>query len=172
MKRNKGRGQRVPSFYSLKRMHKKVTELLEKALENNPSLFLIDMDITPANQIRIIIDGDKGVTVKDCIAVSRAIEHNLDREENDFSLEVSSAGIAQPLFLARQYKKNIGRKLCVKTKEGKKIEGTLVNASEKECELHWKTREPKPVGKGKITVEKQAVVPYSEIEEATVKITF
>ncbi len=172
MKRNKGRGQRVPSFYSQKPMREKVTELLEKALENNPTLFLIDMNVTPSNQIRIIIDGDKGVTVKDCVEVSRAIEHNLDREEGDFSLEVSSAGITQPLFLARQYKKNIGRKLCVKTKEGIKIEGTLVNATEKDCELHWKIREPKPVGKGKITVKKQAVVPYSEIEEATVKITF
>ncbi len=150
----------------------KVNTLLEKVLTDNPSLFLIEMTISPANQIRIIIDGDQGVTVKDCIAVSRAIEHNLDREEEDFSLEVSSAGISQPLLMARQYKKNIGRKLLVKTRAGDKIEGTLARVSETDCELHWKVREPKPIGKGKITVEKQAVIPYSEIEEATVKIKF
>ncbi len=153
-------------------MQKKVSELLAKALENNPSLFLIEMSISMTNQIRITLDGDQGVSVEDCMAVSRAIEHNLDREQEDFSLEVSSAGITQPLTIVRQYKKNIGRKLLVKTKGGEKIEGTLVRASEDECELHWKAREPKPIGKGKVTVEKQAVVPYSSIEEATVKITF
>jgi ribosome maturation factor RimP len=153
-------------------MREKVEKLLAQALEENPSLFLIDMSISTANQIRIIIDGDTGVSVEDCMAVSRAIEHNLDREEEDFSLEVSSAGISQPLTLPRQYKKNIGRKLAIKTKEGEKLEGTLVRATDSNCELHWKAREPKPVGKGKITVEKQVVVPFSDIEEATVKITF
>ena len=61
-------------------MREKVLQLLEKALEDNNSLFLIDFAVTEANQIRITIDGDNGVTVEDCIAVSRAIEHNLDRE--------------------------------------------------------------------------------------------
>ena len=78
-------------------MREKVAELLENALEENKSLFLIDLNISEDNQIRVILDGDKGVTVEDCIAVSRAIEHNLDREEYDFSLEVMSAGVSEPL---------------------------------------------------------------------------
>ena len=86
-------------------MREKVTELLKNVLEENKSLFLIDLSISEDNQIRVIIDGDKGVTVEECIAVSRAIEHNLDREANDFSLEVMSAGVSEPLTLPRQYKK-------------------------------------------------------------------
>jgi len=68
-----------------------VRELLEEGLEKRPDLFLIDFEILEGNKIRIIIDGDKGVLVEDCMYVSRAIEHNLDREEQDFSLEISSA---------------------------------------------------------------------------------
>ena len=153
-------------------MREKVLQLLDKALEDNPSLFLIDFTITDANQIRITIDGDTGVSVNDCIQISRAIEHNLDREEEDFSLEVMSAGVSQPLQVARQYKKNIGRKLQVKTEEGESIEGELTQATDNEVTLNWKTREPKPVGKGKHTVIKEAVVPYNNIVEAKVMITF
>ena len=65
-------------------MKKIVAELLEKALEENESLFLIDFSVSENNQIRVIIDGDKGVTVNDCIDISRAIEHNIDRDETDF----------------------------------------------------------------------------------------
>ncbi|WP_461305385.1 ribosome assembly cofactor RimP [Aureisphaera sp.] len=152
-------------------MQEKVKELLGKALEENPSLFLIDLEIRPGNQIRVIIDGDQGVKVEDCIAVSRAIEHNLDRDEEDFSLEVLSAGVSEPLSEVRQYRKNVGRKLKVKT-GGETIEGELVNAGEENITLQWKAREPKPVGKGKVTVQKEAIVPYENIVEAKVMITF
>ncbi|QNJ97800.1 Ribosome maturation factor RimP [Constantimarinum furrinae] len=146
--------------------------LLEQALEKNSSLFLIDLEITDNNQIRVILDGDNGVTVEDCIAVSREIEHNLDREENDFSLEVMSAGVSEPLSFPRQYKKNLGRKLKVKTRKGEQIEGEVTEATDDKVTLIWKTREPKPIGKGKVTVQKEAVLDYSDIVEAKVMITF
>ena len=153
-------------------MREKVAKLLENALEENKSLFLIDLNISEDNQIRVILDGDKGVTVEDCIAVSRAIEHNLDREEYDFSLEVMSAGVSEPLTLPRQYKKNIGRNLKIKTKNGEKLEGELTAATEDSFTLTWSAREPKPVGKGKVTVQKEATLPYKDIMEAKVMITF
>ena len=153
-------------------MQEKVLPLLEQALADNPSLFLIDVSISENNQIRVIIDGDNGVTVEDCIAVSRAIEHNLDRETEDFSLEVMSAGVSEPLTLPRQYKKNVGRKLKVKTEAGETIEGELTQSDDDTVTLQWKAREPKPVGKGKVTVQKEAVLPYKEIVEAKVMITF
>lgn len=153
-------------------MREKVAELLENALEENKSLFLIDLNISEDNQIRVILDGDKGVTVEDCIAVSRAIEHNLDREQYDFSLEVMSSGVSEPLTLPRQFKKNIGRTLKVKTKNDEKIEGELISANDENCTLTWSAREPKPVGKGKVTVQKEATVPYKDIMEAKVMITF
>ena len=153
-------------------MREKVAQLLETALAENQSLFLIDLNITEDNQIRVILDGDKGVTVEDCIAVSRQIEHNLDREEYDFSLEVMSSGVSEPLTLPRQYKKNLGRTLKIKTKNEEKIEGELIAANEESCTLKWSVREPKPVGKGKITVQKEATLPYEDIMEAKVMITF
>ncbi|HET8809094.1 MAG TPA: ribosome assembly cofactor RimP [Flavobacteriaceae bacterium] len=152
-------------------LKEKVETLLAEALDENPGLFLIDLEIVGNNQILVVIDGDKGVSVNDCIAVSRKIEHNLDREEEDFSLEVTSAGVSQPLKLPRQFKKNIGRKLSVVTKDDK-FEGELVDVTDETISLKWKAREPKPVGKGKTTVKKEAVLNYAEIVEAKVMITF
>jgi len=153
-------------------MKEKVKNLLNQALEENKSLFLIDFSIIDGNQIRVIIDGDNGVSVKDCIAVSRAIEHNIDREETDFSLDVTSAGVSEPLSIPRQYVKNIGRRLEVISKDNQTFEGTLTKANDKEIELEWKTREPKPIGKGKVTVQKEVVLDYNNIAVAKVMITF
>ncbi|MCL4154968.1 UNVERIFIED_CONTAM: hypothetical protein GTU68_062944 [Idotea baltica] len=150
---------------------KTVKDLLENGLEERSNLFLVDFSIGPDNTIKIIIDGDHGVTVEDCMFISRAVEHNLDREEQDFSLEVASAGATSPLAHIRQYIKNIGRTLEVKTKSDN-IEGKLIQASENEITLQWKSREPKPVGKGKVTVQKQAEIAYENIVEAKVMIKF
>ncbi len=152
-------------------LKERVEKLLEEALKEYNSLFLISLEVKSGNNISVIIDGDKGVSVNDCIEISRKIEHQLDREEEDFSLEVSSAGVSSPLQMPRQYKKNIGRKLQVKTGD-REIEAQLTEATDSEITLNWKTREPKPVGKGKHTVKKEAVIPYSEIVEAKVMITF
>jgi len=75
----------------------KVQELLDAALAEKQELFLIEMTISPDNKILVTIDGDNGVNLQDCIDVSRAIEHNLDREEQDFALEVASAGASAPM---------------------------------------------------------------------------
>ena len=153
-------------------LREKVENLLQEAFEENNSLFLIELNIDDANHISVVIDGDNGVSVNDCIAVSRKIEHNLDRDEEDFSLDVASAGVSQPLMLPRQYRKNIGRKLAVTTSEGEKIEGELKKMEDEKITLQWKTREPKPVGKGKVTVTKETVLPLEDIKEAKVIITF
>ena len=145
--------------------------LLNKALQENPSLFLVNLTIGADNSIKVVLDGDEGVSLQDCMDVSRAIEHNLDREEEDFSLEVTSAGATSPLTLPRQYNKNIGRKLQVRTTSGE-LEGTLVEASENSITLEWKAREPKPVGKGKVTVQKKQVIAFSDIQQAKVKLKF
>lgn len=150
---------------------KKVTELLNDALEEDGNLFLIDFTITTDNKINVILDGDEGVTVKDCMKISRAIEHNLDREEEDFSLEVASAGAASPMVLPRQYRKNIGRKIAVKSND-KVYEGNLTDATEDSIVLEWKAREPKPIGKGKITVQKKMKINFSDITEAKVILKF
>jgi ribosome maturation factor RimP len=149
----------------------RVEQFVVEALSKDPSLFLIDLEILQDNKIAIVIDGDKGVPLNECIRVSRAVEGNLDREEEDFSLEVSSPDITKPLKVKRQYAKNKGRTLKVKTKE-EKFEGMLEEVSDDGILLTWKTREPKPVGKGKVTVEKKENIAYNNIVEAKVKLIF
>ena len=165
------RGQKVPSFYKKKMLKQStVKTLIDNGLEERNDLFLIDLKVLPDNKIQVIIDGDNGVSVEDCMFISRAIEHNLDREEEDFSLEVTSAGAASPLTEKRQYKKNIGRTLQVKLKEQAKIEALLTEVDDNHISLEWKAKEPKPIGKGKITVNKQAKIAYDDILEAKVII--
>jgi ribosome maturation factor RimP len=149
----------------------RVQELLNQGLETHPHLFLIDFTVGADQKINVVLDGDQGVTLQDCMDISRAIEHQLDREEFDFALEVASAGATAPLKLARQYVKNIGRTLSVQTAD-QKVEAELVEADESTILLRWQAREPKPVGKGKHTVEKEWNVPISEIIEAKVIIKF
>ncbi len=153
-------------------MRDRILELVTEALEKNTSLFLIDLSITEDLKIKVVIDGDHGVSLSDCIDVSRAVEHQLDRDESDFSLEVTSAGATEPLVNARQYTKNIGRKLKVKTNTGEIVEGILSDAQSDTIKLSWKAREKKPVGKGKITVQKEKILGHEEIIEAKVMITF
>ncbi|MBO3097087.1 ribosome assembly cofactor RimP [Gelidibacter pelagius] len=149
-----------------------VKTLIDRGLEERSDLFLIDLKIGVGNKISVVIDGDNGVTVEDCMFMSRAIEHNLDREEDDFSLDVASAGATSPLVNKRQYKKNIGRTLNVKAKSDAKFEGVLTEVDDDEVTLEWKAKEPKPVGKGKIVVNKQAKIKYDDILEAKVIIKF
>ena len=148
----------------------KVQGLLEEILGEDDGLFLIDFSVAADNSIKVVLDGDNGVSLADCMKVSRHIEHNLDREEHDFSLEVTSVGVSTPLQLPRQYAKNVGRKLKVKT-ENDTFEGNLEEATDEGITLTWKTREPKPIGKGKVTVRKEAKIDFSDIREAKVMVT-
>lgn len=150
----------------------KVLDLLNKGLESKPSLFLIDLTITDSNKIIVILDGDDGVQLQDCVDVSRSIDQNLDREELDFSLEVASVGVGSPLKMVRQYTKNVGRMLIVKLNDGTTIEAKLDEASDEQIVLSWEAREPKKVGKGKETVQKRKEISYNEIKEAIVTIIF
>ena len=148
-------------------LKERVKELIDKGLEENPSLFLIDYSVGGDNLIKVIIDGDNGVGIEDCVALSRAIEHNLDREEEDFSLEVSSCGISAPLVLERQYTKNIEVKTATASHTG-----VIKGVSNAVVTLEVTSRQPKPQGKGKITVTEEILLPIEEIKEAKLKLKF
>ena len=107
----------------------KILDLVNQALEGSDK-FLVNLKITPDNRIYVDIDGDNGVTIDDCIELSRAIESRLDRDEEDFALDVSSAGADQPLKLTRQLVKNIGREVEAVTFDGQKTVGELTAADE------------------------------------------
>lgn len=149
----------------------KVKDLLNQALAEYPSLFLIDLNINDANKIMVTLDGDNGVQLQDCINISKAIDANLDREEEDFALEVASAGVSLPLKLVRQYKKNIGRVLKIKL-PSQTIEAMLLEVSDENITVEWSSREPKKIGKGKETVLHHENIAYGDIIEAVVTITF
>lgn len=165
------RGHLSPLFIKIMTFKEKVTDLLIEGLKEKPSVFLIDLTITDNFKIIVTLDGDTGVVLQDCIDISRAIDQNLDREEQDFSLEVASAGVSEPLKHLRQYKKNVGRNLRVKT-NSQTIEAKLVDANDDFIVLEWEAREPKKIGKGKETVQKRQEIPYEDIKEAIVTITF
>ena len=146
-------------------------DIVDEALALNESLYLIELSISVNNKVQVVIDGDNGVSLSETMRISRAINDTFDREVEDFSLEVGTPDIAHPLKVKRQYIKNLNRILKVKTEE-EELEGTLVTADEDKIVLQWKAREPKPVGKGKVTVDKTATLEYIEIKEAKVKILF
>jgi len=165
-------GTKSPLFLYKRMNQETVKRLVTEAIEENEELFLIELSFLAGNKILVEVDGDNGINLKECIRISRHIENNLDREEDDFGLEVTSVDVGKPLRVIRQYQKNIDRILEIKTIDGRKIEGTLVSASENQIILVWKARESKPIGKGKITVDKTAEIAYKDIKEAKVKIIF
>ena len=150
----------------------KIKNLINDAVAQNQELFITELKFLSDNKIFVEVDGDHGIPLKECIRISREVEHNLDREVEDFSLEVTSPDVSNPLKNKRQYKKNINRILKIRLQDNSTIEGVLIKVTEDEIELEWKARERKPIGKGKITVVKNATISYINILEAKVKIIF
>ena len=124
--------------------------------------FLVDLKISTDNRINVAIDGDNGITIDDCIELSRALEGSLDRE--DFELNVASAGLDSPLKLKRQYRKNIGQELAVTTFDGESVTGRLTEADDTHIVLQ-------PAGKKKAPTEPVSFV-YADIKTAKIVINF
>ena len=149
-----------------------VEQLLNDFLAEREDLFLIEIKFSVTDHVRVIIDGDNGVTLQDCLDASRAIEFNMDRDEHDFSLEVMSAGLSEPLASPRQYRKNIGRSLELIMNDSSEIEGELIKVEEESITLVLKYRKPKEIGKGKMDVVEEREIPYTDIKKALVAIKF
>ncbi len=145
----------------------------ERIDERFPEVFIVDISISAKNSIHVELDKKSSyVSIDECVAVSRNIEHNLDREQQDFELHVSSAGLDKPLRVLAQYEKNIGREVDIVLKEGEKLSGTLLAASEKELTLET-TRMEKPEGKKKKEkITEQHVLPMNKIKETKIVISF
>ena len=151
-------------------MKEKVEQLIAEGVEGT-DIFLVKLTVSSSNDINVLLDSDSGLTLSNCRSISRAIESSLDREDEDFSLTVSSAGVGEPLVL-RQYKKNVERKVRVTLIDGEVIEAKLLAADDKGVELEWKSREKKPTGKGKMTVVNNRLLDYQSIKQTIVLITF
>jgi ribosome maturation factor RimP len=148
-----------------------ILALITEHLGNGP-IFATGVRISSDNQINVFLDGDDGVTIKDCVGLSRHLEKILDEKGLDFALDVSSHGATTPLIMPRQYKKHIGREFEIKLEDGTKTEGSLVEFNGDEIVLENSVRENKPIGKGKITVIKKQIIKYNQIKESKVKLKF
>jgi len=113
---------------------KNIRDVVEETL-NNDDLYIVEVTVDLNNRIKVILDSDKTVSITDCISVNRAIEQHFDRDEDDFSLEVTSAGLGQPLVLLRQYNKLIGKKLEITVDNGLKLSGELKKVNGEYVEL-------------------------------------
>lgn len=118
-------------LFLISRMIKKdqLIKLAEQFLADSEN-YLIDIKVSSTNKIMVLIENDNHVSISDCIALSRHIEHSLDREQEDFELEVSSPGIDQPFKSIRQFKKYMGQEVDIKLRDGLKHQGKLTAANE------------------------------------------
>ena len=163
-------GDKESPLFILNILKEKVEQLIAEGVEGT-DIFLVKLTVSSSNDINVLLDSDSSLTLSDCRSISRAIESSLDRDDEDFSLTVSSSGVGEPLVL-RQYKKNIGGKVRVTLIDGEIIEAKMVAADDKGVELEWKSREKKPTGKGKITVVNKRLLDYQSIKQTIVLITF
>ncbi|NLA93872.1 MAG: ribosome assembly cofactor RimP [Bacteroidales bacterium] len=109
----------------------RVIDIAKQWLEGKESYFLVDVQVTPDNRITVEIDQAEGVWIDDCVELSRFIESFLDRNVEDYELEVGSAGIGQPFKVLQQYINHIGHEVEVLPKTGTKLKGILVSADKK-----------------------------------------
>ncbi len=153
---------------------KEIERLVEERIQElDNGLYVVEMTISSTNVIRIEIDKiNGGVSVADCVSVSRNVEHNLDREKADFELHVSSAGLDKPFRHINQYIKNVGRIINVKTKDGRTIEGEIVKVADEKIILSTEEMQLLEGKKKKEKVEVIYEIMLTEIKEANIVISF
>jgi len=134
--------------------------------------FLVDIKVTPDNRVLVEIDSFEGVTIEFCAELNRHIESQIDREIEDYELEVGSAGLTEPFKVLKQYEKNLGNEVETLTREGKKFTGVLTEVRENEFVLEIE-KSVKPEGaKRKMIVSENLTFPYEEIKTTKYLIRF
>jgi ribosome maturation factor RimP len=156
-------------------MEEHITKMLEDMFatsEDFADCFVVDVNQTNV-RLEIFVDADSGITFPKCQRISRFVEAYLDEEQplgDKYTLNVSSPGVDRPLKFHRQYVKNVGRNLKVKTTAGEEHEGKMIVADDEAITLEAKVRIKD--GKRKKTIVQQTKIAYADINKATVKISF
>jgi len=151
-------------------VEKRVIELVEEKISDRPELFLVEVKMLPNHKLIIHVDGDEGISIQDCAAISRHVGFHLEEEntiEKAYNLEVSSPGVGEPLKLKRQYEKNIGREISVKLAGGDITEGELLAVNDDSIIIEAKVKE-----KGKKAQLVETSLDFSNIIETKVLISF
>lgn len=134
--------------------------------------FIVDVKVLAGNKIEVYIDAPKHIVIADCVELSRFIEGHLDREKEDFELQVSSPGATESFKVLDQYRKYKETKVKVVTKDGKKYEGVLKEANDDTFVLEETRREKKIVGKGNQTVIENITIAYNNVKETKSVLPF
>ena len=173
LKNDRRERQPFPSLFQFMNKEQQIeliTRLAEEELQDYPSCFLVEVRIKPTNNLQVFLDGEEGVSIAICTSVNKALYKRLEDSElypsGEFSLEVSSAGLNEPLRLLRQYKKNIGRNVEVVQVNGLKTTGKLLQVNEEGIEVE----EVKGKGKKQETIVHQLL--FNEIKTTKIQITF
>ena len=163
-----------PLFFLIMIVKKEIIRLAQERIDElDNGNYLLDVNISSKNAIKVRMDNlHGGVSVKDCVSVSRNIEHNLNREQEDFELQVSSPGIDQPFMVQQQYLKNVGRNVKVTTFSEEIISGELIKADQKEIYIKEIKTEKNKLTNKKKQVETIRQLLMSEISEAKLIISF
>lgn len=147
-----------------------IEQFLQTILAEEPNYFLVSVKIKPTNNIKVFLDGDQGLPIEKCVYFNRKLYKLIEEAgiypEGEFSLEVSSPGIDEPLKLIRQYQKNIGRSIQVVFTDDTIKEGILETVAEADIMIQCTS------GKGKKAVTEQVLIPFSNIKSTTVQIKF
>lgn len=148
-----------------------IQQLVEEKIADT-EYYIVDITVSASSHIRVEIDGDKGVNINDCIQISRHIEGHYDRDEIDFELTVSSAGMDQPFKILRQYQRYVGRVVELKKTDGSKLKGKLISADEEKVVLEMEEKRKIEGKKKKQLIIEQIVVPMEQVKETKVVISF
>jgi ribosome maturation factor RimP len=147
-----------------------IQQLVEKIIADNSDIFLVAIRIKPTNNFKVYLDADSGLSIDKCIKINRSLYRTIEEEawypDGNFSLEVSSPGVDEPLKMLRQYKKNIGRKLEVVLTDDSKQEGKLISVDENNIQIEYTE------GKNKKAVTIIKDIAFPDIKQATVLISF
>jgi ribosome maturation factor RimP len=148
-----------------------IISLIESHFEGSDK-FIVDVKILAGNKIEVYIDAPKHIVIADCVELSRFIEGHLDREKEDFELQVSSPGATESFKVLDQYRKYKETKVKVVTKDGKKYEGVLKEANDDTFVIEETRREKKIVGKGNQTVIENITIAYNNVKETKSVLPF
>ena len=149
----------------------KIKEIADNKITEGTN-FIVDISIKPGNKITILLDNDQGVSISDCIAMSRHVEFSLDRDTEDFELNVMSPGLTEPFKTIRQYQKNIQNQIDVVTKENNKITGKLISVDNTGIELETKSLKKTEGKKTKQLIIEKINISFYKIKQTKVVITF
>jgi ribosome maturation factor RimP len=149
----------------------KVNQIITNYLAET-SYYLVDLNVSNDNHIGIEIDSFDGVSIDFCVELNKNIESQIDRETEDYELEVSSAGLTEPFKVLKQYEKNLGNEVEVLTKQGKKLSGILQEANDEHFVLMVEKTEKPEGSKRKVTVQENLIFNYSDIKYTKYIIRF